>query len=60
MIAVKHEGCVSAEHGIGLEKKELLLKEFAYRNNQINLELMKKIKNVFDPKNILNRGKLIE
>jgi len=60
MIAVKHDGCVSAEHGIGLEKKELLLKEFAYRNNQINLELMKKIKNVFDPKKILNRGKLIE
>ncbi|MDP8023326.1 MAG: FAD-binding oxidoreductase [Nitrososphaeria archaeon] len=60
MIAVKHGGCVSAEHGIGLEKKELLQKEFAYRGNQINLELMKKIKNVFDPRDILNRGKLIE
>lgn len=60
MIAVKHDGCVSAEHGIGLEKKELLIKELAYRGNQINLELMKKIKKVFDPKDILNRGKLIE
>jgi FAD/FMN-containing dehydrogenases len=59
-IALKHEGSVSAEHGIGLEKKKLLIEEFKAKNSLVNLEIMKQIKKVFDPKNILNRGKLLE
>jgi glycolate oxidase len=59
-IALKYGGSVSAEHGIGLEKKKLLLQEFQYKNSTINIELMKQIKKVFDPKNILNRGKLFD
>ncbi len=47
-------GLVSGEHGIGYAKKEYLKKQ--YGSGQI--ELMKGIKNVFDPKNILNPGKI--
>ena len=59
-IAVKHEGSVSAEHGIGLEKKELLVEELELRKSLVNLQLMKAIKKAFDPKNIMNRGKLFD
>lgn len=59
-IALKYGGSVSAEHGIGLEKKRLLIEEFQHKNSMVNLELMKQIKKVFDPKNILNRGKLFD
>ena len=47
-------GLVSGEHGIGYAKKEYLKKQ--YGSDQI--ELMKGIKSVFDPKNILNPGKI--
>lgn len=53
--AFSYGGLVSGEHGIGFAKKsymKLLLGE-----EQITL--MKGIKNVFDPKNILNPGKVI-
>lgn len=47
-------GTISGEHGVGLTKA-------AYINMEIppaELDLMKKIKSVFDPKNILNPGKI--
>lgn len=47
-------GSISAEHGIGLEKK-------LYMNKSADIEAieyMKLIKRVFDPKNILNPGKI--
>lgn len=47
-------GLVSGEHGIGYAKKEYLKKQ--YGSSQI--ELMKGIKSVFDPKNILNPNKI--
>ena len=58
-IALKHDGSVSSEHGIGIEKKELLLLEMKYKNSLKNIEIMKEIKKIIDPKNIMNRGKLI-
>ena len=49
------EGSFSAEHGIGqLKKKELL----NYKDKNI-IELMREIKQSFDPLNILNPGKII-
>ncbi len=60
MIALKHGGSVSAEHGIGIEKKKLLVEEMKFNGNLETLELMKQIKHVFDPKNILNRGNIFE
>jgi glycolate oxidase len=59
-IAIKHGGSVSSEHGIGLEKKALLIEEFKHKDSLENLELMKNIKKIFDPKNLLNRGKIFE
>ena len=47
-------GTVSAEHGIGSEKKRFLLE----LENRTKIELMKRIKKAFDPKNILNPGKI--
>ena len=60
MMAVKHNGCISAEHGIGMEKKEALVEEFKYKNTLYNLELYRGIKKVFDPNGIMNRGKLFD
>ncbi len=59
-IAIKHGGSVSGEHGIGIAKKALLKEEFAARGTLESLVLMKKIKSVFDPNGILNRGKIFD
>jgi FAD/FMN-containing dehydrogenase len=48
-------GSISAEHGIGRLKRDLL----PHAKGPIELELMRKIKAVFDPNNILNPGKLL-
>jgi glycolate oxidase len=47
-------GTLSGEHGIGIAKKPFM--ELAV--SPIQLELMKGIKKVFDPNNILNPGKI--
>jgi glycolate oxidase len=49
-------GTISGEHGIGLVQKEYMDIIFSKKE----LELMKQIKNVFDPNNILNKGKIFE
>ncbi len=50
-----HNGSVSAEHGIGLEKRDWL---HVTRSPQ-ELALMRTLKNAMDPKNILNPGKVL-
>lgn len=47
-------GTISGEHGIGFVQKNYM--DIAFSATQINL--MKAIKNVFDPKGIMNPGKL--
>jgi glycolate oxidase len=59
-IALSNDGSVSAEHGIGLEKKRLILEEFKVRKSEVTIELMKKVKAVFDPKGIMNSGKIFD
>jgi len=49
-------GSISAEHGVGLVKKDYL----HYSRSKIEIKLMKAIKEVFDPNNILNPGKLLQ
>lgn len=49
-------GTISAEHGVGLEKKAYI-KEIVDENA---LNYMKMIKRIFDPKNILNPNKIFE
>ena len=48
------EGSVSAEHGIGLLKKHLL----KYTRTEAEISLMKQMKSIFDPKHLLNPGKI--
>jgi len=52
----KFGGSISAEHGIGILKKPYL----HYSRGVGELDYMKAIKQVFDPKNIMNPGKLID
>ena len=56
MLAVRLGGSIAAEHGIGRLKEDLLLKQFEARNQLAAYSLMKEIKKIFDPKNILNPG----
>ncbi len=49
-------GSVSAEHGIGLEKKAYL----GYTRSAAEIELMRKTKRMMDPGNLLNPGKLFD
>ena len=49
-------GVLSGEHGIGLEKKRF----FSRAMDPVALDLMKQIKKMVDPNNILNPGKIWE
>ena len=48
-------GTITGEHGIGLHKKEYLLKEHGD-----NIPVMKSIKRTLDPNNIMNPGKIFD
>ncbi len=50
------KGSISAEHGIGLFKKKIL----HYTRNEEQINFMRSIKKIFDPKNILNPGKIFD
>ncbi|MEW6585667.1 MAG: FAD-linked oxidase C-terminal domain-containing protein [Nitrospirota bacterium] len=47
-------GTISGEHGVGLTKKPYVGMELSKKE----IEIMKSIKKVFDPRNILNPGKI--
>jgi len=47
-------GTISGEHGVGITKAPYIAKEIG----SVELNLMKKIKKVFDPNGILNPGKI--
>lgn len=51
----QREGSISAEHGIGLEKRAYL----GYSRSGSEIELMRTLKRALDPKGILNPGKVI-
>lgn len=53
--ARKLSGLVSGEHGIGYAKKDY----FEKSTDPVTLELMRAIKAVFDPKGLLNPGKVV-
>ena len=50
----KLNGSISAEHGIGLDKKKYL----NMTRSDDEIDLMRKIKKLFDPKLILNPGRI--
>tara|TARA_R110002073_G_scaffold286245_1_gene450905 strand:+ start:1061 stop:2428 length:1368 start_codon:yes stop_codon:yes gene_type:complete len=53
-LVIRLNGTLSGEHGIGSEKRAYVDKEI----DTVTLGLMKQVKQVFDPNNILNPGKL--
>jgi glycolate oxidase len=54
--ALSFGGVISGEHGIGLEKQRFMKKAM----DPVALEIMRKIKALLDPNNILNPGKIWE
>ena len=54
-LTVSLKGTLSGEHGIGYVQKNYM--DIAF--NQTQLQLMKGIKNIFDPNGILNPGKVL-
>ncbi|MCE4626360.1 MAG: glycolate oxidase subunit GlcD, partial [Desulfurococcales archaeon] len=58
-LALNLGGSISAEHGIGTLKKKGLVIEAESLGSEKMIELMRGIKRVFDPKGILNPGKII-
>ncbi len=54
-IVQKYEGSISAEHGVGLLKQPYL----SYTRSEEEIAYMKAIKQAFDPKGIMNPGKVL-
>ncbi|HNB28862.1 MAG TPA: FAD-linked oxidase C-terminal domain-containing protein, partial [Alphaproteobacteria bacterium] len=48
-------GSISAEHGIG----QLRRAELEHRKSPVELDLMRRIKRLLDPDNLMNPGKLL-
>ena len=55
-IVQRYGGSISAEHGVGLLKKDYL----HYSRAPLEIEIMKQIKLVFDPISIMNPGKIFD
>lgn len=53
-IVQKYNGSISAEHGVGMTKRDYL----TYSRSEAEIAVMKSIKAVFDPNNIMNPGKI--
>ncbi|KAJ7783580.1 FAD-binding domain-containing protein [Mycena maculata] len=51
-----YRGSISAEHGIGAMKTHAL----HYSKDEVSIALMRKIKAIFDPRGIMNPGKVLE
>lgn len=51
-----YAGAISAEHGIGLEKRAYL----GLSRTEAEIDLMRRLKRTLDPNNILNPGKVVD
>ena len=54
-VVAKHHGSISAEHGIGVLKRD----ELPHVKDPVALDIMRSIKATLDPLNILNPGKVL-
>ena len=54
-VVLEHGGTISAEHGIGRAKRDLM----PTIKSPVELQMMRAVKTLFDPLNILNPGKLL-
>lgn len=55
LIVDEHKGSISAEHGLGFAKNKYL----GYSKSEANIEMMRRIKKVFDPKGLMNPYKYL-
>ena len=55
-VIAKHDGSISAEHGVGIMKAG----EIALRKQPAEIAMMRAIKRALDPDNIMNPGKLVD
>ncbi|WP_371168065.1 FAD-linked oxidase C-terminal domain-containing protein [Aliiroseovarius sp. 2305UL8-7] len=53
-LCVEVGGCLTGEHGVGVEKKDLMVSQY----NQLDLDIQLAVKDVFDPAWILNPAKV--
>ena len=53
--ALSLDGTITGEHGVGLQKKDYLIKQ-----HPDNIAIMQGIKKALDPKNIMNPGKIFD
>jgi D-lactate dehydrogenase len=53
-LVIALRGTLSGEHGVGREKRPYVGREI----DPVTMGLMKELKRVFDPNNVLNPGKL--
>lgn len=53
-LVLELDGTLSGEHGVGIEKRDFVGREI----EPVTLAIMKRIKNEFDPKDILNPNKM--
>jgi FAD/FMN-containing dehydrogenase len=54
-LVISYNGSISAEHGIGQLKRE----DMRLIKSDVQLDIMRGLKNLFDPKGILNPGKVV-
>ncbi|WP_448508865.1 FAD-binding oxidoreductase [Immundisolibacter sp.] len=54
-VVARHRGSISAEHGIGLLKRDAL----AQHEAAVAIDLMRRVKAALDPRDLLNPGKLL-
>ncbi len=54
-LCIKRNGSITGEHGVGIEKRAYMPKMY----NGAELEAMREIKEIFDPENLLNPGKIL-
>jgi glycolate oxidase len=53
-LCVEAGGCLTGEHGVGIEKRDLMVAQFTPQD----LEIQMQVKDVFDPKWLLNPAKV--
>ncbi len=53
-LALHYGGSITGEHGVGITKAEFMKKQFG----SAEMDMMRKIKKVFDPKDLINPGKM--
>lgn len=52
----KYNGSISAEHGVGMTKKDYL----HYTRDPVEIDYLRELKKVFDPNGIMNPGKIFD